>query len=102
MKVSFNMQGLVTTFLTNNKLGRQVRCGAHSRGAVRTEMNDKSSKIAHFASLFVFITVWSWLIYLGAFLEANVWINAGFFVMGASFAVSLLTRRSFWRFGVVS
>jgi hypothetical protein len=56
-------------------------------------MDDRSNRIAHFASLFVFIVVWGWLIYAGAFREGSVWINAGFFAMGASFAVGLLTRK---------
>ena len=56
-------------------------------------MDDRSNRLAHFASLFVFIVVWGWLVYAGAFREENAWNNAGFFVMGASFAVGLFTRK---------
>jgi hypothetical protein len=55
-------------------------------------MDDRSNRIAHFASLFVFLAVWGWLIYAGTFREGFDWRAAAFFIMGASFAVGVLTK----------
>jgi hypothetical protein len=52
-----------------------------------------SSKNLHFASLAAFIGTWLALSMAGAFSEVNFWFMVGFFVMGASFVVGLVTRR---------
>lgn len=57
------------------------------------EKEDKASQILHFTSLFVFVIVWVWLSCVGAFRDGSIWVDLGFFVMGVSFAVGLLTRK---------